>query len=216
LTLRPEWDKILLQDRKEKKRVLPPANRPDLAPSPPKLIHRRRFLHLGILAAATVLFPPALQAAVSPAEDSERRLSFFNTHTSESLEVCYCRGGSYDPTALQAIDRILRDHRTGEVKSIDRELLDLLHVLSRRFESQRPFHVISGYRSPQTNALLRREGHGVACHSLHLCGKAIDIRVPGIHTCDLRDMARRLAAGGVGYYPGSDFVHVDTGRVRNW
>lgn len=160
--------------------------------------------------------PRPLCAGVQKPASSERRLAFFNTHTGETLEACYFRSGGYDPGALRAINHILRDHRSGEVRPIDGRLLDLLHSLAGRFERPCPFHVISGYRSPETNAALHSRNRGVASQSLHVHGKAIDIRVPGIRTRALRDHALSLAAGGVGYYPGSDFVHVDVGRVRAW
>jgi uncharacterized protein YcbK (DUF882 family) len=143
-------------------------------------------------------------------------LAFFNTHTREQLEVCYCRDGRYRSAALRDINHILRDHRTGEVGAIATDLLDLLHRLCLRCESALPFHVISGYRSPETNAALHRKSRAVASQSLHMIGQAIDIRVPGIRTDELRTLALSLAAGGVGYYPQSDFVHVDIGRVRSW
>jgi uncharacterized protein YcbK (DUF882 family) len=143
-------------------------------------------------------------------------LAFFNTHTGERLEACYCTAGRYDPRALKDINHILRDHRTGEVGAVAPDLLDLLHRLCQRFQTPRPFHVISGYRSPETNAALHRQNRGVASQSLHLVGRAIDIRVPGIETGELKTLAVGLAAGGVGYYPHSDFVHVDIGRVRSW
>jgi uncharacterized protein YcbK (DUF882 family) len=168
-----------------------------------------------LAAVSAFLAPRALKAAV-PEPIPERRLAFFNTHTGECLEACYCRAGRYDEGALREINHILRDHRTGEVGAIAVGLLDLLHGLGRRFETPPPFHIISGYRSVETNAVLHGKGRGVASNSLHIYGKAIDIRVPGIRTCDLKMLAVSLAAGGVGYYPQSDFVHVDIGRVRSW
>jgi uncharacterized protein YcbK (DUF882 family) len=117
---------------------------------------------------------------------------------------------------LAEIDHILRDHRTGEVRPIDTELLDLAHALGESLGAPGPFHVISGYRSPKTNALLRASGNGVASKSLHLQGKALDIRLPG---CDLRRLRRAavdLKGGGVGHYPGPNFIHIDVGRVRYW
>lgn len=179
-------------------------------------IHRRRFLRWGLLAASVFFLPRQVSAAQQEPTPPERRLAFFNTHTGESLEACYFKSGCYDPSALRGINHILRDHRSGEVSPIDERLLDLLHDLSRRWEHPRPFHVISGFRSPETNATLHRCNPGVAAQSLHVYGKAIDIRVPGVQTCELRGIALSLAAGGVGYYPASDFVHVDIGRVRSW
>ncbi len=125
----------------------------------------------------------------------------------------------YQPDALKQIDHILRDFRANEIKPIDPVLLDLLHELGGTLETDQPFHIISGYRSPHTNTLLRERGGattGVASRSLHMVGKAIDIRVPGVKLDHLRGAARSLKLGGVGYYPSSNFVHLDTGRVRYW
>lgn len=154
--------------------------------------------------------------AGAPAGDLPRSLSFFNTHTDEKIETVYWCDGSYCTPGLKEIDHVLRDHRTGEVKEIDRSLLDLLHEVRSETSVSEPFHVISGYRSPASNALLRREGHGVAAHSFHLQGRAIDIRLPGIGLGRLRDIAVRLGRGGVGYYRASDFVHLDVGPPRTW
>jgi uncharacterized protein YcbK (DUF882 family) len=191
---------------------LPHAERHSDVSFSDKSIHRRRFLRWGLAVASTLFAPRVLKAARAP----ERRLAFFHTHTGERLEACYCRADRYDPGALRDINHILRDHRTGEVGAVAVELLDLLHRLCLRFETTRPFHVISGFRSFATNAALHSKSRGVASQSLHLYGKAIDIRVPGIRTRELKTLALALAAGGVGYYPGSDFVHVDIGRVRSW
>jgi uncharacterized protein YcbK (DUF882 family) len=132
------------------------------------------------------------------------------------LSTEYCRAGCLIDPSLERIDYILRDDRVGEVKKIDLRLLDLLHTLSRKIAADEPYHVISGYRSPRTNAYLRERGGGVAEHSLHLLGQAIDIRVPGVKLLDLYRTAVSLRGGGVGIYPASDFVHVDVGRVRTW
>jgi uncharacterized protein YcbK (DUF882 family) len=143
-------------------------------------------------------------------------LSFYNTHTEETLDVAYCIRDRYCPDALQSINRILRDHRTGEVAPIDPALLDLIHALSRKIGAGSPFHVISGYRSPATNDMLRDRSRNVAKYSLHMEGKAVDIRLPDIPLVSLRQAALDLKRGGVGFYPGPDFVHVDVGRVRFW
>lgn len=174
---------------------------------------RRRFLTTaGLATAGALLAPGSLRAAAHP-----RRLSFVHTHTSERLALAYADDLGHLPPALKRIDWLLRDFRTGAVHPIDPALLDLLHALSRKTGASEPYHVISGYRSPVTNAMLRRRGGGgVATHSLHMDGKAIDIRVPGVVLADLRDAAKSLRLGGVGYYPSSNFVHVDTGRVRYW
>lgn len=190
-------------------------------------IGRRRFISLGSAALAVPLLArlPALGSGLTSASAStlaaplppDRSLSFFNIHTRESLSTEYCCEGCLVPPALERIDYILRDDRVNEIKRIDVRLLDLLHILSRKVEATEPFHVISGYRSPQTNEYLRAHGGGgVAAHSLHLLGQAIDIRVPGVKLQELYRAALSLKAGGVGYYPGPDFVHVDVGRVRTW
>jgi uncharacterized protein YcbK (DUF882 family) len=177
---------------------------------------RRDFLKLGVIATG-VLFNPLSALAVSdPRFKSFKNLAFYNTHTHERLHICYCRNGKYDIKALSKINYILRDHRSGEVKAIDFQLLDLLHALSHKTNPRQPFHVISGYRSPATNKKLRKNSNGVAARSLHVQGKAIDIRIPGFKTRQLGNVARKLKAGGVGYYAKSDFVHVDVGRVRYW
>lgn len=181
---------------------------------------RRRFLGIGAAATAAALVATRAEAAATAkAAAPERVLSFFNTHTGERLKTSYCCGGEYQPSALKDINYILRDFRADKIKPIDPKLLDLLHELGSTLETDQPFHIISGYRSPQTNALLRARGGaqtGVASHSLHMDGKAIDIRLPGVKLDHLRAAARSLKLGGVGYYPSSNFVHVDTGRVRFW
>lgn len=148
--------------------------------------------------------------------DNRRTLSFFNTHTSEKLVTCYYDEGVYRPEALKRINYILRDHRNGHVRTIDTELLDQLYCINRRIQPRTPFHIISGYRSPETNEKLRRSTSGVARTSLHTVGRAIDIRLPGYGTDRLAKSCVSMKAGGVGYYPQSDFVHIDTGRVRSW
>ncbi|HJR58586.1 MAG TPA: DUF882 domain-containing protein [Vicinamibacterales bacterium] len=187
----------------------------------PAGLNRRAFLGFGAVAAAAALSPLKAHAAPPPASRKAalRKLSFFNTHTGERLQTTYCCDGRYEPEALQQINHILRDFRANEVKPIDPKLLDLLHELGGTLETDQPFHIISGYRSPHTNTMLRQRGGattGVASRSLHMVGKAIDIRLPGVKLDHLRGAARSLKLGGVGYYPSSNFVHVDTGRVRFW
>jgi uncharacterized protein YcbK (DUF882 family) len=169
-----------------------------------------------MLATTATILPAPLFAAIERHLTPERNLSFFNTHTAETLDVCYFSNGYYSPAALAKINAILRDHRTGEIKAIETGLLDILHAISSTLTTEEPFHIISGYRSPASNSQLRRKSKKVAAGSLHMQGKAIDIRIPGCRTAHLREVAMRLKAGGVGYYQKSDFVHVDTGRVRFW
>jgi uncharacterized protein YcbK (DUF882 family) len=149
----------------------------------------------------------------------EYRLRFYHTHTGERLDVVYRRGDQYVPEALNELDHYLRDHRTGDVHHFDPRLFDLLHDLTASLgDSSGEIDVICGYRTPWSNEFLRtRSPHtGVARHSLHMQAEAIDIRLPGVPTSQLRDAALRLHRGGVGYYRASDFVHVDVGRVRRW
>jgi len=182
-----------------------------------RTLNRRRFLKVTVLSALAAACPAtrSLASSAKPALP-EKTLAFLNTHTGETIRAAYWENGRYVTDALAGINRILRDHRSGETHPIDPQLLDVLHALSRKMETRSPFHVISGYRSPTTNAALREQGRGVASGSLHIVGKAIDIRLPGVDLSDLRCSALALGAGGVGYYPRSDFVHVDVGRVRSW
>lgn len=167
-----------------------------------------------VTAAPALALPGAAAAAASRPEF--RALQFRHLHTGERLAVEYVSAGRYVPDALASIDRLLRDFRTSDVHPIDPALLDLLHALTVATGSRRPFEVISGYRSPSTNHKLRAASHGVASGSLHMKGQAIDIRVGDVRLTALRDAARGLRRGGVGYYADSNFVHVDTGRVRTW
>lgn len=173
---------------------------------------RRHFLRL-IATAAPLVAVPGVASAVVP---EPRVLRFAHLHTAEKLDVEYMAGGRYLPDALASVNHLLRDFRTGDVHDIDPTLLDLLHALNASTGSRRPFEIISGYRSPQTNAMLRGHSRGVASGSLHMQGQAIDIRVGDVALTSLRDAAIDLRRGGVGYYPSSNFVHVDTGRVRRW
>lgn len=169
---------------------------------------------MGALAAAVPALAVPRWACAASVES--RALSFDHLHTGERLTVEYFSAGQYVPDALSAVDQVLRDFRTGDSYAIDPALLDLLHGLAGLTGSRRPFEVISGYRSPATNKLLRQRSEGVAAGSLHMQGQAIDIRVADVRLGSLRDTARAMRRGGVGYYPASDFVHVDTGRVRTW
>lgn len=182
-----------------------------------KGLSRRDCLKLGLLAAAGTLLPVQAMARMAELSSAERTLSFYNLHTGEQLKkAVFWVEGRYIPESLDEINYLLRDYRTGEVEPIDPNLLSLLYKLKAQLPTSTPFHVISGYRSPQTNSRLRQNGGGVAKNSLHMMGKAIDIRVPGCDLSVLRKTALALKSGGVGYYPSSDFVHVDTGRVRWW
>jgi uncharacterized protein YcbK (DUF882 family) len=179
-------------------------------------ISRRRLLTLGGIAVIAGIFPRRVFGSPTGMSQPERSLAFYNTHTGEQLRAVYWEQGSYLEDSLGEINHILRDYRTNEIKNIDTGLLDLLFAIRNELETQQPFHVISGYRSPDTNAFLRAHSPGVAEHSLHLVGQAIDIRTPGRDLRVLHKTAVALKGGGVGYYPKSDFVHVDVGRVRYW
>lgn len=179
-------------------------------------LERRRFLKLGAMSTAAVLFPGSVFAAINHLQSPKRKLSFYNTHTGENLNVCYYIQGKYCPDALDEINHLLRDHRTNEIKPIDTRLLNLLFAISKQVEKRSPIHIVSGYRSPETNAMLRKRSKKVARKSMHMQGKAIDIRWPGCDLNHLRRIAIALKGGGVGYYPRSNFVHVDTGEVRYW
>lgn len=185
-------------------------------------VSRRAFLAtlavglpcLGVAQDAIASAPSASPAALSAL--TPRELRFLHTHTGERLTVEYFQQGEYLPDALSTVNHFLRDFRTGEIHDIDAGLLDLLHTLTNLTGSSRPFQVISGFRSPKTNAMLRQHSEGVAAGSLHMVGQAIDIRLSDVPLPKLRSAALSAKRGGVGYYPASDFVHVDTGRVRFW
>ncbi len=179
-------------------------------------LNRRAFLRWSVLAGATVGLGPRAARAIVPSEHPERALAFYNTHTGESLRAVYWARGVYLPDALAAISHILRDHRSGEARAMDVRLLDLLYTIATKLETSEPFDIISGYRSPSTNAMLRQRSTGVARHSMHMEGKAADVRVPGYDLFSLQRLAATLHVGGVGAYPKSNFVHVDVGRTRYW
>src|SRR5258708_14640340 len=179
-------------------------------------LSRRAFLGFGAVAAASALLPARAFASAAPAVAKaslamERELSFFHTHTGERLSLAYCSGGEYVAPALKNINVLLRDFRANQVKPIDPALLDLLFELNGALGTDQPFHVISGYHTPETNAMLQERGgahSGVATHSLHIDGNAIDIRVPGIELEHLRDTAKSLGIGGGWLSPGTEFVHL--------
>jgi uncharacterized protein YcbK (DUF882 family) len=177
------------------------------------LLSRRGFLR-SVTGAAVTLAAPGVIAATSPAGD--RELSFYNTHTGEKLCATFWSDGEYLGDAIEEINWILRDHRAGVASPIDPKLLDLLYKLQLKVDHPGEIHVISGYRSPATNAMLNKKSSGVAKRSYHMQGKAIDIRLPGFDSSKLHKAAVALKGGGVGYYSSSNFVHLDVGRVRYW
>lgn len=177
-------------------------------------ISRRSFLlNLARLSGASLLAAPIGAIARN---HGERRLHFRHTHTKENLDIVYYSHGHYLAGAMLEITEFLRDYRTDESHPIDPALFDILHTISSFCPGKRCFQVISGYRSPNTNAMLRRKSSRVAKNSMHMLGKAIDVRLPDISTRTLRNLAVALQQGGVGYYRKSDFVHIDTGSIRHW
>jgi uncharacterized protein YcbK (DUF882 family) len=205
-------------------------------------LSRRRFLTWGALATAMSLAPHSASAGknifqpppksprkpITPPlsqtrsffqpsmRSPEKAVALYNSHTGESLKAIYWAQGRYLPEALSAVDRVLRDHRTDEIKPINPQVLDLLHAINEELACHSPFYIISAYRSPSTNAYLRFMSRRVAEHSLHMDGKAVDLRLPGWASHTLKQVAVDLQMGGVGYYPRADFVHVDVGPVRYW
>lgn len=178
---------------------------------------RRRFLAIGAGAFVTAAGMTsrsvfAQSAIITP----ERTLSFYNLHTGENLKTAYWAEGEYIPEALSDINHLLRDFRNDEIKPINLGLLNLLHDITQHLGTSKPIQLISGYRSSSTNAKLHDRSSGVAKHSLHMDGMAADIRIPGHDLSELHKVAAAMQGGGVGYYPKSDFVHVDVGRVRYW
>lgn len=176
-------------------------------------LHRRKILTMGAGLGAALLVRPSMAKAL---KHSNRSVALHNLHTDEKLSATYWEHGQYLDDALGEINQVLRDHRTNEIHPIDPQLLDLLFSLNNKIGQKAPFHVISGYRSPATNSALRKASSKVAKHSYHMQGKAIDITVPGFELSELHKAALAMRKGGVGYYPASNFIHVDTGRVRSW
>jgi uncharacterized protein YcbK (DUF882 family) len=153
----------------------------------------------------------------SPQDGQDHLLRLYNTHTAERIEIVYRRGEEYIPDALAKLDNFLRDHRTGDVRHFDPRLYDILSDLTASVgHPGGVIEIVCGYRTPSTNESLRARTTGVAKNSLHIQAEAIDLRMPGIETLKLRKAALALGRGGVGYYPHSDFIHVDVGRVRQW
>ena len=181
---------------------------------------RRDFLSsmatLAATSAVLTLTPPGLVTSAFAAQVKPRTLVFEHTHTGKRLRITYANGNTYVPEALRTLNSFLRDHYSGTIGRMDPKLFDLLYRLKIALGTDQPFQIISAYRCPATNDKLRKNGKGVAKRSLHMEGKAIDVRVPGVALGKLRDTAIASRSGGVGYYPKSPLVHVDTGPVRNW
>ena len=211
----------------------PDTGAEDITPSPSEAndlawahLSRRRFLGGLAVASASLVVPGVWSRAAGDTTSPQipialpgelpRELTFHHTHTAEELRIVYWQDGNYVQDGLAAVSHFLRDFRTGDQVQIDPHLLDVLHTLALATGTKSPFHVISGYRSPQTNARLRKRRRGVARNSQHLRGRAIDVRLEDVNAKTLRDTAIALGRGGVGYYARSRFVHVDTGPVRTW
>ena len=185
----------------------------------PRFSQRRKPLIAGLFAGLILFAGSSLRAANgdAPANPDQYRLRLYHLHTGEHIDVIYRIGDQYLPSAVARLDRFLRDHRTGDEKDYDVKEFDLLHdLMSRLGHPNGEIDIVCGYRTPWSNNWLREHGHGVAEHSQHMEAKAIDIRIPGVPTAQVRDAALAMQRGGVGYYASSDFVHVDVGRVRRW
>lgn len=189
-----------------------------------KTMNRRSFLGIGAATLGGVLIPGLVTTAEAAnfksgvISSGARRLSFRNAHTGESFSGVYRVGDKYLPDAFEQINTVMRDFRTGQMYPMDPRVIDIIFSVHRMTGRNQPFEIISGYRSPKTNAMLRGKSSssGVAKKSLHMQGRAIDLRMEGFSTARLRDIAKSLRAGGVGYYAKSDFVHMDSGDVRSW
>lgn len=176
---------------------------------------RRRLLAAaGMIAGASAA--AILRGVAAEKGDGSRRIVLENLHMPESLDIAYRRGDDYVPDAMASIQVLLRDYRTGAKHPIDPHLMDYLNEVAQRLGVEPVFTVISGYRSPQTNEMLHERSSGVSSHSLHIEGRAIDVRLAGIDCAQLAQEALSMKRGGVGYYKKSDFVHLDTGRFRTW
>ena len=173
---------------------------------------RRRFLTFSVCAAGAVLARPAIVRAHA----KERSIALYNVHTDESIKTVYWANGDYVQDGMDEINQLLRDYRTADVVPIDPRLIDTLYHLRRKVGVRRPYCVVSGYRSPATNAILRKRNHHVAKNSYHMRGMAVDMYIPKVSLNKLHRAALSLRAGGVGYYPKTGFVHLDSGRVRSW
>lgn len=177
------------------------------------MISRRNLLLSSAALAVPLSTSNALAALVVP---GERRLSLYNQHTGESVKATYWADGEFVADELAAISQVLRDHRSGEVIDIDTRLLDQLNLLQAKVGSNGRYEIISAYRSPKSNAKLYKSTEGVSSNSYHMFGRAIDVRLPGVELSRLHSAALDMYAGGVGYYPKSQFIHLDSGDVRNW
>jgi uncharacterized protein YcbK (DUF882 family) len=188
----------------------------DMAESDAISSSRRGFLKNMAYGSLLALNVPELAQAAIKHSPYHKSLAFQNINTGDNLKLTYFEQGKYIKDALQEISYLFRDIHTGDMHPIDTALLDQLYDLKNLIGVKKPFHIVSGYRSPYTNAKLRKRSHAVAKHSLHMQGRAIDIRIEGVETKVIRNAALSMRSGGVGYYPKADFVHLDTGVFRTW
>lgn len=178
---------------------------------------RRQIIQAGLIASVATALPWPAWAYQLLEKSPERSLSLLNTHTGEKLcKLVYWQQGTYLEQSLREIDYLLRDHRTDKVSRMDSSALDMMFALREKFPVAQPFEIISGYRAPETNQKLQRSSSGVAKRSYHMLGQAVDLRLPGVPLKTLRKVALQMRRGGVGYYPKSNFIHIDTGPVRSW
>jgi len=182
--------------------------------NPPSAIDRRRFITLAAVGSLGLL--PHVASATPHSAEASKTLTLYNRHTGEQIHTAFWANNALVPEGVATISHLLRDHRTNQVMAIDPALLHLIHQLGQKSGTRKPVDVISGYRSPKTNAALRSRSGGVARKSFHMRGMAVDIALPGVDLAKLLKLAKNLRGGGVGYYPRSGFIHVDTGPVRYW
>jgi uncharacterized protein YcbK (DUF882 family) len=180
------------------------------------MIDRRRMLGLGVVGALASIIPLAFAKPAEAAANETWRVVFRHAHTGESFNGVYRVGNKYLPEAFERLNYVLRDFRTGEVFPMDPRVIDLMSIVQKKTKQKQPLEVYSGYRSPKTNGRLRHESSGVAKNSFHMYGQAVDFHIKGYSTRNLQKIALDMKSGGVGYYPKSDFVHMDTGSVRSW
>lgn len=179
-------------------------------------LDRRRVLGLGLAGALASIVPLGFAKPAEAAANKSWRVVFRHTHTGESFNGVYRVGNKYLPDVFERMNYVLRDFRTGEVFPMDPRVIDLLAIVQRKAAQKQPVDILSGYRSPKTNNRLNHETSGVAKNSLHMYGQALDLSIKGYDSRRLQKIALNLNAGGVGYYPKSGFVHMDTGAVRSW
>jgi len=183
---------------------------------------RRRLVFTGAISSVLPWAINSAGAASTPVAARQtivypdRELSLYNIHTGEKEKIVYWADGKYLQSGLNQVNWLMRDFRTNEVKTIDPRLINIVYLVTRQLDSTKPVMLLSGYRSKKTNDMLRKTTEGVARRSYHMAGRAIDIRIPRVQTRSIQRAALRLAGGGVGYYPNSDFVHLDSGPVRTW